>query len=297
MIPLILVCGFLGSGKTTLLRHWARTASDRRIVYVVNEFSSRDVDSELLRQDAPDVVPLPGGSIFCKCLAADFHRTMRALAEGEWDAIVAEASGVADPSSTRTLLAETGLDRRIQLAEVLCVVDPATFPKLRSTLPAIVRQVASADRIVVGKTDLHPQEAVSAVADELRRINPSAEILLAERGRVPLPDAARYPTQRLDAPLPEHPDEALVRFEARLLGPTSLDSLRRELGQIPGLLRLKGFFDNGAGLRTVDFDGERWTEQEAPPGVAPSLAAIGLRESGDELRRALARVIQNAREP
>lgn len=297
MIPLILVCGFLGSGKTTLLRHWARNASDRRIVYVVNEFSSRDVDSELLGQDAPDVVPLPGGSIFCKCLAADFHRTMLGLAEGGWDAIVAEASGIADPSSTRTLLAETGLDRRIRLAEVLCVVDPATFPKLRSTLPAIVRQVASADRIVVGKTDLHPQETVSAAVEELRRINPSAEVLLAERGRVPLPNAARSPTHRLDAPMPEHPDEALVRFEARLLGTTSLGSLQRELGQVPGLLRLKGFFHDGAKLRSVDFDGERWTEQDAPLGAIPSLVAIGLRESGDRLRRALARIIQNGPEP
>lgn len=297
MIPLILVCGFLGSGKTTLLRHWARTASDRNLVFVVNEFSSRDVDSELLRQDARDVLPLPGGSIFCRCLAADFHRTMRNLAEGEWDAIVAEASGVADPSSTRTLLAETGLDRRIRLAEVLCVVDPATFPKLRSTLPAVVSQVSSADRIVVGKTDLHPRETLSSLVEELRRINPAANILLAEHGRVPLPESACSPTQRLDAPLPEHPDALLVRFEARLVGPTSLEALRRELGRVPGLLRLKGFFHDGAGLRTVDFDGERWTEREAPPGATPSLAAIGLSEFGDDLRRALARVIQNTSEP
>ncbi|MEJ5171442.1 MAG: GTP-binding protein, partial [Fimbriimonadales bacterium] len=118
MIPLVLVCGFLGSGKTTVLRHWARTEANRRLVFVVNEFSSRDVDSVLLGQDAKDVVPLPGGSIFCRCLAADFHRTMTALASGGWDAIVAEASGIADPSSTRTLLAETGLDRSLRLAEL-----------------------------------------------------------------------------------------------------------------------------------------------------------------------------------
>ena len=71
-IPLSLVTGFLGSGKTTFLQQTARRLAGRRVVYLVNEFSALDVDGAVLGKFGPNVVSIPGGSIFCKCLVSDF---------------------------------------------------------------------------------------------------------------------------------------------------------------------------------------------------------------------------------
>ena len=71
-IPLSLVTGFLGSGKTTFLKHMAPRLASRRIVYLVNDFSALDVDGAVLSEIGPNVVSIPGGSIFCKCLVGDF---------------------------------------------------------------------------------------------------------------------------------------------------------------------------------------------------------------------------------
>jgi G3E family GTPase len=71
-IPLSLVTGFLGSGKTTFLKHVAARLAGRRIVYLVNDFSALDVDGAVLSEIGSNVVSVPGGSIFCKCLVGDF---------------------------------------------------------------------------------------------------------------------------------------------------------------------------------------------------------------------------------
>ena len=62
MIPLMLVNGFLGSGKTTLLRRIVERNSARRYVYLINEFSPTDIDSQVLQVDEDCLVSIAGGS-------------------------------------------------------------------------------------------------------------------------------------------------------------------------------------------------------------------------------------------
>ncbi|MCX7799525.1 MAG: CobW family GTP-binding protein [Fimbriimonadales bacterium] len=298
MTPLILVCGFLGAGKTTLLRHWARTERNRRVAYVVNEFSSRDVDSIVLAAETSEVVPLPGGSIFCRCLAADFRRTMEALAAREWHALVAEASGIADPTATRTLLRETRLDGLFSLDRVICLVDPATFWKLRRTLPAVEAQVASADTLAINKADLHDEYDLSGLERELRAMNPTADIVRTVRAALPFPAPAARERPALERAMPDHPDDRVVRHELRLpdaVQPEALVRLSDQVGE--GLLRAKGFFHDGRGLVAASFDGHRWEFAAAPDGAIPSLVALALRESEPALRRALAMLLENPNEP
>ena len=44
MIDLVLVIGFLGSGKTTLLKRIHKQNIGRKLVFLVNEFSVKDVN-------------------------------------------------------------------------------------------------------------------------------------------------------------------------------------------------------------------------------------------------------------
>ena len=69
MIPIRLVTGFLGSGKTTLLKNLIRQNQSRRLAFLVNEFSPTDIDGSLIANLTPDYLSIPGGSIFCRCLA------------------------------------------------------------------------------------------------------------------------------------------------------------------------------------------------------------------------------------
>ena len=65
-IPVCFVTGFLGSGKTTFIEKLVDEYSSKKIVYLVNEFSPKDVDGERLKLNDNELVKIPGGSIFCK---------------------------------------------------------------------------------------------------------------------------------------------------------------------------------------------------------------------------------------
>ncbi len=183
MIPMCLVTGFLGSGKTTFLKRLVARYRDRRIIYLVNEFCAADIDGALLSADTADVVTIPGGSIFCACLVTQFVGQLTRLAEAYPDAegVVIEASGMANPLVVDRMLSETGLHRRFLLTNVVTVVDPGTFPKLRATLPNMVDQVSAADVVLINKVDLHGAEAVDAVERAVRGINGRVAVLRAAR--------------------------------------------------------------------------------------------------------------------
>jgi len=191
MLSTVLITGFLGSGKTTLLEHLARS-DPRRLLFLVNEFSSVDVDGPRLRQVASEVRSLVGGSVFCRCLVTEFIRVLGEMvdraerAEPAFAGLVIEASGMANPAVVNTLLAETGLDRRLQLQTIVTLVDPATFPRLRATLPVVVEQVRCADVILLNKADCYASRELDDGEGELRQINASALIHRTIHARMPI---------------------------------------------------------------------------------------------------------------
>ncbi|MCX7010859.1 MAG: hypothetical protein NTY53_27070, partial [Kiritimatiellaeota bacterium] len=104
MIPLVLVTGFLGSGKTTFLKQLVSRYHDLKLVWLVNEFSARDVDAAVLGSETSDVLSIAGGSIFCRCLVTEFIASLRDLParfgtpESPVEGVVVEASGMANPT-------------------------------------------------------------------------------------------------------------------------------------------------------------------------------------------------------
>ena len=184
MIPCALVTGFLGSGKTTFLKGFAARNISRRIVYLVNEFSPRDVDAALVSESGiKNVVSVPGGSIFCKCLVSEFITQMRMIAERWSDAegLVIEASGMANPKVITRMLSESGLDAYFSLSSVVAVVDPANFLKLCSTLPNIISQIEAADHVILNKLDKCSPDLTGQAESRIRAINPDAALLKTVR--------------------------------------------------------------------------------------------------------------------
>jgi G3E family GTPase len=177
MLPICLVTGFLGTGKTTFLKNVVARNRDRKIVYLINEFSAHDVDGAIVSAENPNVVSIPGGSIFCKCLVTEFIGQLKKAAE-QWpdaDGVVIEASGMANPKVIESMLAETGLDKLYRLATVISVIDPNSFLKLRHTLPNIIAQIEAANVVLINKTDRNSPEKTVEAAAAVQAINPITE--------------------------------------------------------------------------------------------------------------------------
>ena len=178
MTPICLITGFLGTGKTTLLRRIVEQNRERRWVYLVNEFSALDVDGAILSDEDANVVTIPGGSIFCRCLVTEFigqltriHDEMEGI-----EGVVIEASGIADPQVIADMLKETKLDRHYELAQIVSIVEPHSFLRLVHTLPNITRQVQSADLVLLNKCDLFDEEKLAETEQAVRQIKPEVQL-------------------------------------------------------------------------------------------------------------------------
>ncbi|MCX7826054.1 MAG: GTP-binding protein [Verrucomicrobiae bacterium] len=288
MIPLALVTGFLGSGKTTLLKQLARRHRDRRIVYLVNEFSARDVDAALLEREAERVVSIAGGSIFCRCRTTEFIEHLRTLPSrfGGLDAVVVEASGIADPSSAGTLLRETRLDGVYRLSDVVVVVDPGTFPKLLRTLSSVRAQVQAASRALINKTDLHPPALVEQVEAAIRGLNPGVAITRTIHCAVEMDlfaaDGAVVPQGRRAVDT----SPRFICFNVPVPHELDLERLREAVSTVQdGIHRIKGFARSAGRCVRVDYSASGWQLEEAAGDVPPTLVFIMRGPCPDDARR------------
>ncbi len=257
MIPICLITGFLGSGKTTLLERIARRESDRRLIYLVNEFNTADVDGERVAGFAGDVVTVAGGSIFCRCKVAEFLSQLQAiadrLADRPFDGVVIEASGIADPRVVRRMLDDAGLADRFTVARVVVVVDPGRFGKLLATLPNITAQVEAADLAVVNKTDLHDEAALDETEQALRRIHDGIEIIRTAHGAAPFDLFAASGERDAGGELAPGVDPNFAKFVLTLPEPIQADRLREVISTLgDDLYRAKGFARVGGRWAYVD---------------------------------------------
>ena len=188
-IPVFVLTGFLGSGKTTLLNRLLRTEGLRDTAVVVNELGAIGIDHLLVESADDSVVELAGGCLCC-AVRGDLARTLGDLvarrsagACAPFSRILVETSGLADPTPIESLLAaDPALAERMELAGITACVAATTGDVALDRYPEAVRQVAAADLVVTTKTDLG---TIPATLDErLRRLNPGADRVSAEFGRV-----------------------------------------------------------------------------------------------------------------
>lgn len=281
MIPLSLITGFLGSGKTSLLKHVAETNRHRRLVYVVNECGEIDIDGRLLRLDHGRLVCIPGGSIFCRCLAGEFVDWLTRIPEqwsgagGPIDGVVVEASGMTDPKVVQQMLRETRLDRTYDLRMIITVVDPGSFLKLIHTLPNIIAQVEAATLVVINKTDLYDERTLSQTDKEIRRIHAQASIIRAQYGRIDADLLAEVPSQRLEGTYAGCLDPNYSVTTVWLTMPVDIARLSADLDGVRGeVYRVKGFVPSSTGWFYVDLSAGRLTIQPAPASDSGSLVFI-----------------------
>ncbi|MBR1193781.1 GTP-binding protein [Bradyrhizobium sp. AUGA SZCCT0160] len=275
-VPVVLVAGFLGAGKTTVVNHLLAHAGGRRIAAVVNDFGAINIDAELITGAADGVVSLSNGCICCS-LEGDLLRTLAGLLRRDPrpEFIVIETSGVADPQDIVRNLMDPVIWREAPLETVLCVVDATT--SLARFDDALLRsQIRAADVIALSKVDLADAASHTPVRDAIRAIRPTAVLVDAPHGEVPM--ALLFPSDPDRAPVPRQPGQrrpATDRFEALSWTserPLSLARLQAAINRLaPKLARAKGLFESveqPGRLMLLQFAGGRATLAPGGPPAA-----------------------------
>ncbi len=256
-IPICLVTGFLGSGKTTFLKQVVAKNRERKIVYLVNEFSPHDIDGAIVSQDNPSVVSIPGGSIFCKCLVTEFIGQMSSIPEvfDGVEGVVIEASGMANPKVISDMLRETKLDDRYVLSHIISIVDPGSFMKLCAVLPNIVAQIEASDSVIINKTDLYDEQAVAEIESALIDIKGDVCLHLAVDADVDLdlfsPPAAE---RLLHGDYAKCKDPNYESITIMVNREVDVEEMRSKVLLVEDdLYRLKGYLPIGNGMGFVEY--------------------------------------------
>lgn len=180
-IDIILVTGFLGAGKTTLVNRLLSSGFGEGAGLLVNDFGDVVVDGCLVKgadtsEAGIEIFEVAGGSIFCSCKTANFALGLRMFARLKPIRLIVEASGMSDPSGLDKLIAEYRLAAEFRLARVVCLADAVRTPKLLDNLPALKRQIETADLVLINKSDLVEEPELKNFEEIIRTINPDAEI-------------------------------------------------------------------------------------------------------------------------
>lgn len=277
-IPICLVTGFLGTGKTTVLKHLVNRLKSHRVVYLINEFSATDIDGAIILGEGVDVIAVPGGSIFCKCLVTEFIGRLKEIPALYPDAegVVIEASGMADPKVVEKMLSETGLDGTYELSTILTVVEPGSYMKLRYTLPNVIAQVQSADRVILNKIDLYDESQIKDCETALLEANPDVSIIRTANGIYSEEVFPAKPVSRgLSGEYALCKDPNYSSGTILFNGDSDITELKQAiLARSEDLYRLKGFVNIQNRSHYIDFSSSGLVIKETEIQHSPGLAVI-----------------------
>ncbi|MDR6602508.1 G3E family GTPase [Achromobacter deleyi] len=181
-IGVAVISGFLGSGKTTLLNRLLHEPAYADALVIVNEYGDVGVDHHLVRLAPANVVLIEGGCLCCVVSGAvvDALRDlfMQALSRRikPFRRVLIETSGLADPASILFMLKhDRFLSERYAYRGAIVVVDVRHGEDQLASQPEAARQLALADAVVLGKSDLADAAQLRRVEQAVIAINPGAQ--------------------------------------------------------------------------------------------------------------------------
>jgi len=276
MVPVTILTGFLGSGKTTLLNRILKEDHGHRIAVIENEFGEVGVDSDIIETGDEQIVEMNNGCICCT-VRGDLIRILGSLKEKRdegtlrFDRVVIETTGMADPGPVaQTFFTDEEIGNYYLLDSIITLVDAKHAPKQLDEFREAQEQVGFADRILLSKTDLTPEDETQKLVQRLKRMNPRAPIKKVHFGDAPLAEVLDIRGFNLNAILQldpeflvdshhEHHDqvESFVFKADKPFDGQKLEQFLSGMIQVygPDLLRYKGVLWMKGNPRRVVFQG------------------------------------------
>jgi G3E family GTPase len=182
-LPITLITGFLGSGKTTLIANLLRHPGMNRAAVIINEVGEIGIDHDLVSNVNENMSLLANGCICCS-VRTDLQDSLRELFNErrsghipQFDRVVIETTGLADPAPVvQTLVSDTLINAHFRLDGLVTLVDAYHGFDLLQRQPEAIKQAAMADRLFITKTDLVSSDQLQDLTNELRALNPQADI-------------------------------------------------------------------------------------------------------------------------
>lgn len=216
-LPVTVLSGFLGAGKTTVLNHVLRNREGRRVAVIVNDMSEVNIDAALVREGGAalsrteeKLVQFTNGCICCTLRDDLLAEVQRLAAEGRFDYLLIESTGISEPlpvaatfavrDTDGSSLADVApLDTMVTVVDAGSLVNDFSSTDLladrgeslgaqdqRALVDLITEQLEFANVIILNKIDRLDAEGRRTANALVRALNPTARIVEANWGHVPL---------------------------------------------------------------------------------------------------------------
>ncbi len=249
-IPVTVLTGYLGAGKTTLLNRILSERHGRHYAVIVNEFGELGVDSDLVVGADEETFQMNNGCICCT-VRGDLIRIIGDLLQrrGDLDGILIETTGLALPAPVvQTFFMDGEVNARTRLDAVVTVVDAKHLSLQLAHGPEAETQIASADLVLLNKTDLVSEREADAAQERVRAINPFAAIRRTVRSGAPVAevmDRRAFDLARVLEHVPDFLEARRAHHHASDVASVSLEaprplSMERFMRWIDSLLAQQG---------------------------------------------------------
>ncbi len=176
--PVTVITGFLGAGKTTLLNRILTEHHGKRVAVIENEFGEIGIDHQLVIQSDEEIFELNNGCICCR-VRGDLIRILAKLRQrrDKFDLVLIETTGLADPGPVaQTFFSDAEVKEAFVLDGIVTVVDAKHVVLHFDDTREVREQIGFADVILLNKTDLVSEEALTRVEARIRKMNPVAKL-------------------------------------------------------------------------------------------------------------------------
>ncbi len=179
-IPVLILSGGLGSGKTTLLNHLLLERVERLGV-IINDFGAINVDAFLVNSHVDATAAISGSCLCCIEDTSELDDALTMLAAADLDAIVVEASGLAEPGPLAGLIAGSPV-RGVTFGGIVQLIDAAAW-HADGTLPGR-ENLRVASLLGITKTDRLPAASAAELCELIAASAPNTPVVEITEGRL-----------------------------------------------------------------------------------------------------------------